>query len=113
MNKEKKIKLRIKIFEKYDGHCAYCGKKLDINRDFIIEHINPIKKGGKSEPNNYNPSCGNCNLHKLGLDLEEFRQRIFNIPYKHLKDQAGLYFRICRIKPKSIIFYFERINGKV
>lgn len=31
-------KVRQKVYEKYDGHCAYCGKKLEY-KDMQVDHI--------------------------------------------------------------------------
>jgi len=33
-------KQRIKVYEKYNGHCAYCGKKIEY-KDMQVDHIDP------------------------------------------------------------------------
>lgn len=33
--------IRQKVYEKYDGHCAYCGCKLEY-KDMQVDHINPF-----------------------------------------------------------------------
>lgn len=34
------------IYNRFDGHCAYCGKKIEFD-DMTIDHILPQSKGGK------------------------------------------------------------------
>ena len=34
------------IYNRFDGHCAYCGKKIEFD-DMTIDHILPHSKGGK------------------------------------------------------------------
>ena len=35
------------IYNKYEGHCAYCGKKIDFD-DMTIDHIVATSKGGSN-----------------------------------------------------------------
>ena len=78
---------RLKIYNKYQGRCAYCGKKININA-FEIDHL--IPKGEESHPstseNNYFnlfPSCKRCNNLKGKHNIEIFREILFGIkPYK-------------------------------
>ena len=34
------------IYNRFDGHCAYCGKSIEFD-DMTIDHILPQSKGGK------------------------------------------------------------------
>ena len=34
------------IYNKFTGHCAYCGRKLDFD-EMTYDHIHPQSKGGK------------------------------------------------------------------
>ena len=51
---------RQKVYEKYNGHCAYCGKAIAI-RDMQVDHILPKRNGGTDDIDNLNPSCRLCN----------------------------------------------------
>ena len=33
--------MRQKVYDKYDGHCAYCGRKIKM-REMQVDHIIPI-----------------------------------------------------------------------
>jgi len=44
------------IYNKYDGHCAYCGKKIEYD-DMTIDYLTAQSKGGTNELDNTIPSC--------------------------------------------------------
>ena len=51
------------IYEKYQGKCAICGKKLRFDEG-CIDHIKPVSKGGTSDPSNLQLLCPRCNAVK-------------------------------------------------
>lgn len=57
MNKEK----RQLVYKKYDGHCAYCGKKIDY-KDMQVDHIIPLCRygGDKNAANRIENLCPLC-----------------------------------------------------
>ena len=81
MAKVTESQMRLKVYQKYDGKCAYSGTPLDPNWE--IEHIKPIRRslysGGKpvfpenDNINNVVPVQKLINHYKHSLDLEEFR----------------------------------------
>ena len=44
------------IYNRFDGHCAYCGKSIEFD-DMTIDHILPQSKGGKDTVENTVPAC--------------------------------------------------------
>ena len=54
-------KLRFAIYERDGWCCRKCGRHTD---DLEIDHIIPVSKGGKSEPNNLQTLCRRCNKEK-------------------------------------------------
>lgn len=58
-----KEKQRQYVYEKYGGHCAYCGEHIEY-KDMQVDHINPKRNGGVDSVENYNPSCRLCNHYK-------------------------------------------------
>ena len=100
-----KKELRIKVWNKYNGHCAYCGKEIEYE-DMQVDHLIPkyhrwkddeIKRHnnnvrslkaaniqttsriiirGTDNYNNLMPSCKRCNYHKAMLTVEEYRRTI-------------------------------------
>lgn len=98
---------RKKIYDKTNGHCAYCGCTLDFY-DFQVDHITPKIKGGSGKFENLNPSCRDCNHFKFDSDLEEFRDKISRIIFDTFHGRiVGKYYGI---KEKTIRFYFEQMK---
>ena len=55
-------KLRFTIFNRDNHTCQICGKTR--TNDLEIDHIKPISKGGKTEYNNLQTLCHDCNVEK-------------------------------------------------
>ena len=62
------------IFRSQDGRCMYCGAERDI-REFQIDHMVPVVRGGPHEMANFQLLCGPCNNRKRDYTDDEFRQR--------------------------------------
>jgi 5-methylcytosine-specific restriction endonuclease McrA len=54
--------------------CHWCGVKCP--RGFVIDHIQPLAKGGKHEAHNLAISCRSCNASKAARDPIEFAQSL-------------------------------------
>ena len=122
---KKKIN-REEIYNKCNGHCAYCGVEITI-KQMQVDHIEPhwrtltetqaqkskIKKGSH-EIENLNPSCSRCNKWKSTYSLESFRNVIETSLVRLERDTPN--FRLARDygllteTPKRIKFYFEIIK---
>lgn len=109
-------------YQKYGGHCAYCGKVLNDIKDMQVDHIIPQKKRGDilgtdfkiDNIDNYNPSCRRCNHYKRALDLEQFRNYIKTLHERIEKDyivKVGLDYGIVEINPFDGVFYFEKVRS--
>lgn len=113
-------KVRIEVYNKYDGHCAYCGKKLEY-KDMQLDHLIPrqrerFKKYSEEEIEcfeNYMPSCRRCNHYKRAHSLETFRQMIEEIPKKLFRDnyiyKVGLDYGFIETHEQKVKFYFEQL----
>lgn len=111
-------KVREAVYDKYQGHCAYCGKKLEY-KDMQLDHMIPrqrehFKKYTEEEIEcfeNYMPSCRRCNHYKRAHSLETFREMIETIPQKLVRDnyiyKVGLDYNLIKEHPHKIEFYFE------
>jgi len=117
---------REEIYNKCNGHCAYCGVEITI-KQMQVDHIEPhwrtltetqaqkskIKKGSH-EIENLNPSCSRCNKWKSTYSLESFRNVIETSLVRLERDTPN--FRLARDygllteTPKKIKFYFEIIK---
>lgn len=71
-----------RIFDKKDGHCNYCVKKLawrnygnpDGRGGWEVDHSIPRSKGGTNHLNNLVPSCINCNRSKGNLTGRQYKR---------------------------------------
>lgn len=107
---------RKKVFNKYDGHCAYCGCKLKSIKDMQVDHFIPFRNGGTDEMENYMPACRQCNFYKDTLPLEVFRKYIETIPVK-LSERVfifklGAKYGFWNVERKPVKFYFEEMYRK-
>ena len=107
---------RQKVYEKYNGHCAYCGEVIEF-KNMQVDHFWP-KCLSYQEPNfdpdrdeNLMPSCRKCNNHKHGMRLETWRreiQRHLDMLQKNTQFQRALRFGLVKMTPKPIVFYYEQ-----
>lgn len=115
MNKRQYInpEKRKTIYEKFNGHCAYCGKEIEYT-DMQVDHITPLRLGGKDDIDNMFPSCRRCNHYKRGNSLEGFRTAIEAIPIKLFRDnyiyKVGIDYGLLPTGKQSIKFYFEQVQ---
>jgi len=105
---------RKKVFEKYNGHCAYCGIELDLC-NMQVDHIKSQRGYGEfDEFENLNPSCPICNGWKHSDNLESFRRSIQQ-QVRKCRDYSRNFrmaerYGLVREIEKPIVFYFESLS---
>jgi 5-methylcytosine-specific restriction endonuclease McrA len=62
------------MLKRQRGKCIVCG--MDIRKNYHIDHIVPVSRGGSSNPNNLQLLCPRCNLTKHNKDNIEFMQQM-------------------------------------
>lgn len=103
---------RLKVYQKYTGRCAYCGRHIEFT-EMQVDHFIP-KRGyaeqGTDDIENLMPSCRMCNHYKRAHTLETFRRYVAEIP-KKLRDnyiyKVGVAYGNIVENEKPIKFYFE------
>ena len=108
-------KVREAVYNKYSGHCAYCGREIAY-KDMQVDHFIP-KNGwnerGTDDMVNLMPSCRMCNHYKRAHSLELFRQFIAEIPKKLHQNyiyKIGVVYGNVIEDEKPIKFYFEQMK---
>nr|DAU32961.1 MAG TPA: RECOMBINATION ENDONUCLEASE VII [Caudoviricetes sp.] len=100
---------RQRVYNKYSGHCAYCGKEIKIE-DMQIDHIVPQKQHGSDDIENLNPSCRLCNHYKRAKNIEQYRKYISTLIERVKKIyivRVALKYDILKSFDWSGKFYFE------
>ncbi len=62
-------------FRSQKGKCWYCGKEL--GKQFDIDHLTPISRGGGNQPENLVIACISCNRSKNNKTPAEWLGRLF------------------------------------
>ena len=128
---------RQKVYEKFNGHCAYCGKVITI-KEMQVDHIAPKRwahaqkaigrypdiplykeletmKNGVDDIENLNPSCRRCNHYKRAETLKTFRRMIGSLHERIRKNyicKVAEDYGIIEVKEWDGKFYFEREEEK-
>lgn len=121
-----KKSLRLEVYNKFNGRCAYCG--LPLEDDWQVDHLTPKRNGGTDDISNLLPCLKMLNHYKRALPLEMFRvdwlgglhKRLPKLP-KNPRTENGRRrkeymlkiakcFNITPEKPFGGQFYFEKYN---
>jgi 5-methylcytosine-specific restriction endonuclease McrA len=103
--------MRQQVYEKYGGHCAYCGRQIEY-KEMQVDHIEPqrlfwaYEKGYADRIENLNPSCRRCNHYKRASSLKTFRRLLLTL---HERVQAQY---ICKVAEDYGIIKVEPWDGK-
>lgn len=116
------------VYNKYDGHCAYCGCELTL-KDMQVDHMFPkhlkhyVEKQAYhsccqlphitdiDDIDNLMPSCRRCNHYKRGETLEIFRKLLKTLHERIQKqyiDKVAIDYGIITIHEWDGLFYFEK-----
>lgn len=102
--------LRLNVYDKYNGHCAYCGCEITLQQ-MQVDHVHPLAKDGADTFDNMVPACRSCNHYKSIRTIESFRKAIESMPVVLMRDNVTykIAVRFGVVKPNltKIRFYFE------
>lgn len=120
-------KLREQVYAKYNGHCAYCGCKLDY-KDMQADHANSLwskaypdgQRKVTDDPSitqddsieNLMPACRQCNFYKEACNIEQFRTILKESFEKNSLNtwqiRFGIKYGMIEKHPWDGKFYFEK-----
>lgn len=103
-------KTRIRVYRKYGGHCAYCGRPISY-KEMQADHVTPLYwHNGQNEEANYNPACRACNFYKSTMPLDKFRHNLETLLDRVRKEfiyRLAVQYGLVTERPHKIIFYCE------
>ena len=82
-------RVRLRVWERCEGRCGECGRKLTPADTWIVEHLVALVNSGQNRESNLGITCGWCKPNKDARDVAE-KAKVAKIKAKHLG-----------IKPKS------------
>ena len=103
-------KIREEVYQKYNGHCAYCGCELEY-KDMQVDHVISVCGNGDNNIDNLLPSCRMCNFYKGIADIEYFRKRLETLHERLQKPfiyRLALKYGLIEEHKKKVKFYFEK-----
>lgn len=115
-------KIRQQVYEKCNGHCAYCGCELEY-KDMQVDHIESVylaelrNNEVDDTLSNYMPSCRMCNYYKNTSTIEQFRNKLTGMLMENVRRpfdyRLALKYGLVKEDIKPVVFYFEKLNGSV
>lgn len=106
-------KERLQVYNKCNGHCAYCGCALNV-KDMQIDHVQSLYwHDGSNEMDNLLPACRSCNHYKGTSTLENFRKNLERMPQVLMRDcvtyRIATRYGLVVPSEQKVIFYFEKL----
>lgn len=103
--------IREQVYRKYNGHCAYCGCKLEY-KDMQVDHVIPVYgKDGSNDLDNLMPTCRMCNFYKSIYSLDDFRKNLETLHERLQKPfiyRLALKYGLITEHKDKVVFYFEK-----
>lgn len=132
--------IRQQVYDKYGGHCAYCGRKLTL-KEMQVDHVYSVyhaelnekgkavdvddikgdleslkeKAAHVNDIDNLMPACRQCNFYKGAMDIETFRNQLettlLGNTIKTFQFRLAERYGLVQATPHHVRFYFEKESG--
>jgi 5-methylcytosine-specific restriction endonuclease McrA len=122
MSKRKSVRER--IHQKFNGHCAYCGRAIEY-KQMQVDHYYPQCKArfyarrfkiDVYAEENLMPTCRRCNHYKRAATPNQFRLLMKTL-HERLEAiyilKVAVDFGMASVKPFDGLFYFEKLKKEV
>ena len=103
--------VRKQVYQKYNGHCAYCGCPIEY-KDMQVDHVIPVYgKDGSNDLDNLMPTCRMCNFYKSIYSLDDFRKNLETLHERLRRPfiyRLALKYGLISENKNKVVFYFEK-----
>lgn len=76
-------RVRLRVFERCEGKCGRCGRKIGAGEKWTLEHVIALINGGANREGNMDVTCDWCLPAKNAADVAE-KSKVANVKAKHL-----------------------------
>ena len=109
--------MRAAIYDKYQGHCAYCGKAIT-HAQMQVDLKTPRYHwddgnwpGSADDIDNLMPACAHCNHYKGCFELDSFRTNLLQLDLtlsRTHKIRVAMGYGIVTLQRWDGLFFFEK-----
>ena len=109
--------IRQQVYDKYHGHCAYCGCKLEY-KDMQVDHLDSVYRAeaegrtASDDIENFMPACRMCNFYKGTATIEELRKKLLTFQAVYFQEsfntRLALKYGMMTMGKWDGKFYFEK-----
>ena len=76
-------RVKVRIFERYNGRCCICTRKIGGNLRSAYDHVVALSGGGSNSENNIQLLCSECHKQKTRSDVA-VKSKIARVRKRHL-----------------------------
>lgn len=76
-------RVRVRVFERCQGACGQCGRKIRAGESWTLEHLKALVNGGANRESNLGVTCSWCLPAKNAADVAE-KATVYRKRSKHL-----------------------------
>ena len=110
---------RLLTYQKFNGHCAYCGCEIkyeDMEVDHFISHMSNMEE---DNIDNYMPACHDCNHVKVDYTINQFKNAIQHCgeihrarkkPIMAISDRIAIKYGLTE-QDHEVTFFYEKENN--
>ena len=100
-------RVRVRVFERDEGKCHDCGRKIRPGETWTLEHLTALINGGENRETNLGLTCDWCLPSKNARDVSE-KSKVYRKKKSHLGLRKMSRFGCARSSPLK-----KKINGQV
>lgn len=111
---------RLLTYQKFNGHCAYCGCEIKYEEMEVDHFVSHMSNMGEDNIDNYMPACHDCNHVKVDYTISQFKHAIQHCgeihrarkkPIMAISDRIAIKYGLTE-QDHEITFFYEKEKDK-